>query len=129
MECVREQATGQRLPAGAQLLVDAALIVFRQESAGAIGALANPVQRRQAGNRLERIHLRPSGFHLRAMRFGGQVGGQVAIRAGRAARLAEPLSGIALPVKLDFSRRDDDVEAMTAAAALRAGEALMGIDA
>ena len=107
MECVGEQATGQRLPAGAQLLVDAALIVFRQESAGAIAALANPVQRRQAGNRLERI----------------------AIRAGRAARLAEPLSGIALPVKLDFSRRDDDVEAMTAAAALRAGEALMGIDA
>ena len=108
MECVREQPAGQRLPAGAQLLVNAAAIVVRQESAGAIGALANPMQRRQAGNRLERIHLRPSGF-----------GGQVAIRAAarrptRGTTVRRCAAGKARSPPARRRRRSDDSSGRTA---------------
>ena len=95
MKGVREEAAGQRLARGAKLLVNAAAIVCGQETAGAIGALANALQCRQFRDRFE----------------------QVAVAAFHAVGFTEPCDRIAAPVEFDLFGGDDDIEPMTAAAA------------
>ncbi len=104
---VREDATGQRLPGSANLFVNAATVVGRQESAGAVGALANAIEPGLARNRLEGI---------------------AAIALG-AAGITKPRCGVALAILLDLCLGNHYLKVMAAAAALRTGEPLLGIDA
>jgi hypothetical protein len=84
--------------------MDAATIVGRQKSAGAVGALPNPLCRR-ARNALERI------------------------AGDRAGAIIEPRRGISPSIEIDFSRGDHDIEPAAATAALGTGEALGRIEA
>ena len=106
MEAEREQPARQRLALGPQLLVDPAPVLGREEPAGAVRALADArVAPRQ---RVEGIRLRP---------------------LGRVLALAVVALGLRLPVRLHLAGGERDVPApAAAAAALLAGEALLGIE-
>jgi len=106
METEREQPAGQRLPLAAEPLVDAAPVVVGKEPAGPVRALADAEVAGVPGDRLERV----------------------ARGLGRPFRLREPLARPRLPIRVDLGRGDGDVpSAAAAAAALLAGEALLGV--
>src|SRR6185503_18805936 len=106
MEAKREQPAGQGLALGAELLVEPAPVLGREEATGAVRALADA--RVAARQRIE-------GIRVRAL--------------GRILALAVVALGLRLPVGLHLPGCERDVPPPpAAAAALLAGETLFGVE-
>src|SRR5215510_9339517 len=104
MKAERKQAARERLAVGAQLLVNPAPALRREESARAVRPLANAKERRVFGDGFEDVDRR-TGWS--------------------AVALAKPSPGSRFPVRLGLAGRDRDRGAATAPPALRAREALL----